>query len=106
MERLDGQAGGAMPLDHPLVAAVLRARRSVGLPTAPGTVRPTPTRRWPAGIPAVALGCCQGEDMHAPTERIRADTIGTGAEQLCAVLAEVPLRLWNPRTWNPRRLEP
>ena len=42
-----------------------------------------------AGIPAVALGCCQGEDMHAPTERIRADTIATGAEQLRAVLAEV-----------------
>ena len=39
--------------------------------------------------PAVALGCCEGEDMHAPTERIRADTIATGAEQLRAVLAEV-----------------
>ena len=42
-----------------------------------------------AGIPAVALGCCQGEDMHAPTERIRADSIATGAAQLRAVLAEV-----------------
>ena len=41
------------------------------------------------GIPAVALGCCDGENMHAPTERIRADSIATGAEQLRAVLAEL-----------------
>jgi len=27
--------------------------------------------------------------MHAPTERIRAGSIGTGAEQLRAVLAEI-----------------
>jgi hypothetical protein len=30
-----------------------------------------------------------GQDMHAPTERIRADSIATGAEQLRAVLAEL-----------------
>ena len=42
-----------------------------------------------AGIPAVALGCCEGEDMHAPTERIRAGSIVTGAEQLRAVLDEL-----------------
>jgi putative aminopeptidase FrvX len=50
-----------------------------------------------AGIPAVALGCCQGEDMHAPTERIRADSIATGAAQLRAVLAEVLEPYANPR---------
>jgi hypothetical protein len=38
-------------------------------------------------IPAVALGCCVGEDMHAPTERIRAGSIGAG--QLQAVRAEI-----------------
>jgi acetylornithine deacetylase/succinyl-diaminopimelate desuccinylase-like protein len=38
---------------------------------------------------AVAIGCCEGEDMHAPTERIRADSMITGAEQLRAVLAEI-----------------
>jgi acetylornithine deacetylase/succinyl-diaminopimelate desuccinylase-like protein len=42
-----------------------------------------------AGIPALALGCCAGENMHAPDERIRADTIAAGAAQLRAVLAEV-----------------
>jgi acetylornithine deacetylase/succinyl-diaminopimelate desuccinylase-like protein len=43
-----------------------------------------------AGIPAVALGCAKGENMHVPTERIRADSIVTGARQLRAVLQEVP----------------
>ena len=42
-----------------------------------------------AGIPAVALGCCEGENMHAPNERIRADSIATGARQLSAVLQEL-----------------
>jgi hypothetical protein len=36
-----------------------------------------------------ALGCCEGADMHAPGERIRADTIAAGAAQLRAVLAEI-----------------
>ena len=38
---------------------------------------------------AVALGCCVGEDLHAPTERIRADSIAGGAGQLQALLAEI-----------------
>ena len=37
----------------------------------------------------VNVGCCEGEDMHAPTEQIRADSIAVGARQLRAVLAEV-----------------
>ena len=80
---------GAMPLDHPLVAAVLRARRSIGLPATTGDGSTDANAALAIGIPAVALGCCEGEDMHAPTERIRADTIAAGAEQLRAVLAEV-----------------
>jgi hypothetical protein len=31
-ERLDRRPAGSVPVTHPLVAAVLRARRSVGLP--------------------------------------------------------------------------
>ena len=53
---------GSVPLAHPLVAAVLRARRAVGLPDATGD---------------------------APTERIRADSIAAGAGQLQAVLTEI-----------------
>jgi acetylornithine deacetylase/succinyl-diaminopimelate desuccinylase-like protein len=89
VQRLDRRPAGAMPLDHPLVAAVMRARRSVGLPATAGNGSTDANAALAAGIPAVALGCCVGEDMHAATERIRADTIATGAEQLCAVLAEV-----------------
>jgi len=88
-ELLDRRPAGAMPLDHPLVAAVLRARRSVGLPAATGDGSTDANAALAAGIPAIALGCCEGEDMHALTERIRAGSIRAGAEQLRAVLAEV-----------------
>jgi tripeptide aminopeptidase len=88
-ERLDRRPAGAMPLDHPLVAAVLRARRSVGLPEATGDGSTDANAALAAGIPAVALGCCEGVDMHASTERIRVGSIRAGAEQLRAVLAEV-----------------
>ena len=88
-ERLDRRPAGSVPLAHPLVAAVLRARRAVGLPDATGDGSTDANAALAAGIPAVALGCCVGEDMHAPTERIRADSIATGASQLQAVLAEI-----------------
>jgi acetylornithine deacetylase/succinyl-diaminopimelate desuccinylase-like protein len=88
-ERLDRRPAGSVPLSHPLVAAVLRARRSVGLPEVTGDGSTDANAALAAGIPAIALGCCEGEDMHAPTERIRADSIGTGAGQLRAVLAEI-----------------
>ena len=87
-----------MPLAHPLVAAVLRARRSVGLPDTTGDGSTDANAALAAGIPAVALGCCEGEDMHAPTERIRADSIAAGAGQLRAVLQEI-LEL-TPRAQN------
>jgi tripeptide aminopeptidase len=88
-ERLDRRPAGSVPLSHPLVAAVLRARRSIGLPETTADGSTDANAALAAGIPAVALGCCQGEDMHALTERIRVDSIVTGAEQLRAVLAEV-----------------
>ncbi|HSZ40330.1 MAG TPA: M20/M25/M40 family metallo-hydrolase [Trebonia sp.] len=88
-ERLDRRPAGSVPLAHPLVAAVLRARRAVGLPDATGDGSTDANAALAAGIPAVALGCCVGENMHAPTERIRADSIAAGAGQLQAVLAEI-----------------
>ena len=88
-ERLDRRPAGSVPLTHPLVAAVLRARRSVGLPDTTGDGSTDANAALAAGIPAIALGCCEGENMHAPNERIRADSIGTGAGQLRAVLAEI-----------------
>lgn len=89
VERLDRRPAGSVPLTHPLVAAVLRARRSVGLPETVADGSTDANAALAAGIPAVALGCCQGEDMHAPTERIRVGSIAPGARQLRAVLAEI-----------------
>jgi len=89
VQRLDRRSAGSVPLTHPLVAAVLRARASIGLPPTTGDGSTDANAALAAGIPAVALGCCEGQDMHVPTERIRADSVLTGAEQLHAVLAEV-----------------
>jgi len=89
VERLDSRPAGSVPATHPLVAAIQRARRSVGLPATTADGSTDANAALAAGIPAVALGCCQGENMHAPTERIRADSIVTGARQLRAVLQEV-----------------
>lgn len=89
VQRLDRRPAGSVPLTHPLVAAVLRARASIGLPPTTGDGSTDANAALAAGIPAVALGCCEGQDMHVPTERIRADSILTGAEQLHAVLAEI-----------------
>jgi acetylornithine deacetylase/succinyl-diaminopimelate desuccinylase-like protein len=89
VERLDSRPAGSVPLTHPLVAAIQRARRSIGLPATTADGSTDANAALAAGIPAVALGCCEGEDMHAPTERIRADSIVTGARQLRAVLQEV-----------------
>ena len=89
VQQLDRRPAGSIPLTHPLVAAVLRARRSIGLSATTADGSTDANAALAAGIPALALGCCEGEDMHAPTERIRADSIAAGARQLRAVLAEV-----------------
>jgi putative aminopeptidase FrvX len=41
------------------------------------------------GDNAIAVAVVKGADMHATTERIRAGSIGTGADQLRAVLQEI-----------------
>lgn len=88
VERLDSRPAGAIDPAHPLVAAVQRARRSVGLPATTGDGSTDANAALAAGIPAVALGCCDGENMHAPTERIRVASIDTGARQLTTVIDE------------------
>jgi len=86
---LQRRPAGSVPLSHPLVAAVLRARRSVGLPDTTGDGSTDANAALAAGIPAAVLGCCAAEDMHAPTERIRADSIAADGGQLRAVLREI-----------------
>jgi tripeptide aminopeptidase len=88
VQRLDSRPAGSVPLTHPLVAAIQRARRSIGLPATTADGSTDANAALAAGIPAVAIGCCEGENMHARTERIRADSIVTGARQLRAVIQE------------------
>jgi acetylornithine deacetylase/succinyl-diaminopimelate desuccinylase-like protein len=88
-ERLDSRPAGRIGADHPLVVAVQRARHSIGLPGTTGDGSTDANAALAAGIPALALGCCTGENMHAPAERIRVASIGTGARQLAAVIREV-----------------
>jgi len=88
-EQLDRRPAGSVPPDHPLAAAVLRARAAAGLPAVTGDGSTDANAALEAGIPAVALGCCEGADMHAPSERIRVASIGPGAGQPRAVLAEL-----------------
>ncbi len=89
VERVDSRPAGSVPLSHPLVAAVLRARRSIGLPGTTADGSTDANAALAAGLPALALGCCAGENMHTPDERIRASSISAGAGQLRAVLAEI-----------------
>ena len=89
VQRLDQRPAGSVPVTHPLVRAVLRARRDIGLPETVSDGSTDANAALAAGIPAVALGCCDGEDMHARTERIRVGSIATGARQLSAVLIEL-----------------
>jgi tripeptide aminopeptidase len=88
-ERLDSRPAGQIAPDHPLVAAVRRARHSVGLPDTTGDGSTDANAALAAGIPALALGCCTGDNMHAQAERIRVASIDTGARQLTAVIREV-----------------
>src|SRR5689334_7740240 len=66
-ERLDRRPAGSVPLAHPLVAAVLRARRAVGLPDATGDGSTDANAALAAGIPAVALGSASAR--HARPDR-------------------------------------
>lgn len=89
VELLDRRPAGRLPLTHPLVAAIQRARATAGLPATTGEGSTDANAALDAGIPAVAVGCCAGENMHALTERIRMDSIVTGAKQLRAIFTEV-----------------
>jgi acetylornithine deacetylase/succinyl-diaminopimelate desuccinylase-like protein len=83
------RAAGSVPLSHPLVAAVLRARCSIRLPATAADGSTDANGALAAGIPAVALGYCDGENMHGPTDRIRADSFVTRARHLRAALQEI-----------------
>ena len=79
----------AIAADAVALAGMPRARAAAGLPDVTGDGSTDDDVALEDGIPAVARGCCQGADMHAPSERIALASIGPGAAQLRAVLAEL-----------------
>jgi tripeptide aminopeptidase len=86
VETLETRPAGRLDRQHRLVRAVQDERARLGLPDRFGDGSTDANAALAQGIPALALGCANGADMHAPTERIERASIGLGAKQLERVL--------------------
>jgi len=86
VELLDRRPSGRLPASHPLTAAVLDVRRSLGLAANLTSGSTDANAALAAGVPALSLGCTRGRDMHSLQERIDVASIPTGAAQLTGVL--------------------
>jgi tripeptide aminopeptidase len=80
------RGAGQIAADHPLVRAVLEARRPLGLADAFGAGSTDANAAAALGIPAVGIGCAHGDGMHTVHERIDLVSLETGVRQLQAVL--------------------
>lgn len=80
------RGAGQISADHPLVRSVMRARRPLGLADAFGAGSTDANAAAVLGIPAVGIGCANGEGMHTVHERIDLVSLETGVRQLEAVL--------------------
>ncbi len=80
------RGAGRLAEDHPLVGAVMAARRRVGLPEAFGSGSTDANAAIAQGIPALAIGCGRGSGMHTVHERIELDSLELGCRQFEAVL--------------------
>ena len=80
------RGAGQIDAGHPLVRAVMEARRSLGLGKAFGAGSTDANAAAVLGIPAVGIGCAHGEGMHTVHERIDLVSLETGVRQLEAVL--------------------
>lgn len=74
---------------HPLVAAVMAARRSAGLGERLSSGSTDANAAVAVGIPAVAIGCARGSGMHTERERIDLVSLELGCAQLRAILDQV-----------------
>jgi len=83
------RGAGQIAPDHPLVRAVLEARRPLGLGEVFGAGSTDANAAAVLGIPAVGIGCAHGEGMHTVHERIDLRSLEVGVAQLQAVLTEV-----------------
>ena len=86
LETLDRRPAGRLDRSHPLLDAVRSVRGRLGLPDRVGEGSTDANAALAQGIPALALGCARGADMHAPSERIERSSIPLGAAQLDGVL--------------------
>lgn len=86
VEPLGRRPAGRLDRRHPLLVAVLAARAQLGLPETLSDGSTDANAALSQGIPALALGCARGSDMHLPSERIEAASLELGAAQLEAVL--------------------
>ncbi len=80
------RGAGQISAHHPLVRAVLKARRPLGLDAAFGAGSTDANAAAVLGIPAVGIGCANGEGMHTIHERIDLRSLEVGVAQLEAVL--------------------
>jgi tripeptide aminopeptidase len=81
------RGAGQISADHPLVRTVLEARRPLGLDDAFGAGSTDANAAAVLGIPAVGIGCANGEGMHTTHERIDLRSLELGVAQVEAVLS-------------------
>lgn len=84
--QLDRRPCGRLDRGHPLLDAVLAERAALGLDDQLADGSTDANAALARGIPALALGCARGADMHAPTERVEKSSIPLGVAQLDRVL--------------------
>ena len=80
------RGAGRIEPGHPLVRSVVAARRALGLREAFGAGSTDANAAAALGIPAVGIGCANGEGMHTVHERIDLPSLELGVRQLEAVL--------------------
>ncbi len=77
---------GRIEIGHPLLQAVLAARRELGLGERLGSGSTDANAAAALGIPAVAIGCSRGLGMHTTHERIDVRSLELGVRQLAPIL--------------------
>jgi tripeptide aminopeptidase len=83
---------GMIERDHPLVRAVLEARRPLGLEERFGAGSTDANAAARFGIPAVSIGCTRGSGMHTMHERIELPPLELGCRQLRGVIESLAPR--------------
>lgn len=83
------RGAGRIDVQHPLVQSVLAARRALGLQERRGSGSTDANAAAALGIPAIAIGCCDGSGMHTLHERIDLRSLELGCRQLDALIRAI-----------------